>query len=236
MFPQQIVVIEVCSVIELSKLEYNLNHLWLVCRTQAVMFWSAEYTLYAFVDHLWAYGVLLVIQALIEIWVLFRHNDNCFVCLDGVGGVCLDDCVLDIRPNIWSVVAIQEDDLLQVELGLTLVLILSLIAVRSYCIKVVLVCLVSDDINRLMHANSWVCCTIFFTVLCQYTIIWNFQEFNLYRFNHTLSYLLFRLWRWLWFTKPSPFIKVLNLRERLLLLHLNVMIKPLVKICLTGGT
>jgi len=143
------------------------------------MRWSAENPLDTFKDHLWTNWVLLVVKTLIEIWVLLRNYDNRFVSLHWISSTCLLNGLLNIWPHIRCVVSIKINNLPHI-VFVTRILILSLL-VEKECnlIKILLISLVPDNIDSLMHSHTRVSIAVVFGVRSQNFIVTDLDELNL---------------------------------------------------------
>lgn len=72
-----------------------------------------KYSFRAFINHLGTYGILTLVQFWREVFVLFRHYQNCLVVLHLLRLVRLVNCLLDVGPHVRRVVSVQIDELLE---------------------------------------------------------------------------------------------------------------------------
>ena len=80
-FFEGLVIIKLCSIIELSKLEYHLDNLWLVLSREAVVTFATKNSLNALIHHVRANWIKSVVKSWVEICVLIWHDYNRFVIL-----------------------------------------------------------------------------------------------------------------------------------------------------------
>lgn len=213
---KDVFVAHISTVIEFRKSKRNIHNLRTILVTQTFMILSSENSFDAFINHLRADIVNLVILRRIKIWVGFRNDKNWFIgfCLLTFG--CETDSVADVGPFLWGVVSIQENNLFQVVI---FVFILRWSTVISNFVKISLVSLPENYVNSLMVVNLRMRFAIILCVLSQYFIKVNSQKFNL---NITFAINLFH---------GSSLLETLYLAVLLFLMG----VYSLVKVILTCG-
>jgi len=146
------------------------------------MAWSPKYSLDALKHHLGTNWVLRMVETLIEVRVLLRNYYYCFVGLLSTLRICLFYCWLDVWPNVWSVVAVKVNYLFQHVVRIYILVFVLWLTLHCNSIKVVLVSLVTDYVDGLMHTNTWMSIAVIFHIRCQYAIIRNFKKLYFNRF------------------------------------------------------
>jgi len=73
---EHVVTLEVCSVVELSKLEDDFDNLWLASGGKTIVVGSTENSFDALEHHLWADRVLSVVKRRVEVRVLLWNDDH----------------------------------------------------------------------------------------------------------------------------------------------------------------
>lgn len=174
---QDFLVAHVSSVIKFSKSERHVNNLRTVFVAKTFVVSSTENSFYAFIDHLWANMINLVISAWIKIWMTLWQNQNWFECLCLLTFSCKLDGATNVSPFLHRVVSVKEDNLLFI---IILVLILGFWAVILNFIKISFVCLSENSVNGLMMIKLRMYFTVIDCVLRQYLIKVNSEKFNLY--------------------------------------------------------
>jgi hypothetical protein len=171
---------------------------------------SSENSFYAFINHLWADMVNLIISRRIKIWVRFGKNKNWFerFCLITFG--CETDSVADIRPFLWRIVSVQENNLFQVAV---FVFILRWCTVICNLVKISLMGLSENYVNSLMCVKFGMRFAIILCMLCQYFIKVNSQEFN---FNISFAVLMIH---------AGSLLETLYLGALLFLMRINSFVK-----------
>ena len=200
----------ISSIVEFSKSKRNVDNLWTIFVAQAFVILSSENSLYAFINHLWAYMVHVVVTWRIEIWMRFWKNKNGFesFCLLVFGRKV--DSVANIWPFLRRVVSVQENDLFHVRI---FVLVLIWWTVISNFVKIGLMSLSENFVDCLMRINFGMCLTVILSMLSQYLIKVNSQEFN---FHISFGFLMFNC---------CSLFETLYLRVLLFLMGVNSLIK-----------
>jgi hypothetical protein len=58
-------IVEIKSIVQFSKFEYDFNSFWLICSRQTAMLFAAENSITAFIDQMWADRIESVVQCLV---------------------------------------------------------------------------------------------------------------------------------------------------------------------------
>lgn len=188
MLLHEIVVGEVAAVVQASELENNLDNLWLVLTGEAIVRLPSKDSLDALIDHLRTDRVLGCVRATIKVDMLFRQDQNCLVGPDRLLLailVRLLDCLLDVAPHVGRVVTVEVDELLGQHWftvhGVCSVLVgHARVAVARDGVQVVLVGLVSDDVDSLMHVNLGVLRAVLFLIVRQDAVVRDLHEIHLH--------------------------------------------------------
>lgn len=142
------------------------------------MGFPAENSLYAFVHHVRADWVQLIVELSIEVIMLLWHDEDSFAvsCLALLGAG--QDSGLNIFPDIWSIVSVEVDDLLieslimaSINFLLILSIIILILAVHFNGLEICLVSLTSYYIERSMSLDFGVLLCVVLHVLCEDAIV-----------------------------------------------------------------
>lgn len=186
--PHALVVGEVDAVVEASKFEYDLDDLGLVLAREAVMRLPTENSLDALEDHLRTDRVLRRVRAGIEVDVLLRQDEDCLVRLDRLllaVLVYLFNSLLNVAPHVGRVITVEVDELLgEHRLAINVVRIILVrharVAVTGDRVEVVLVSLVSDEVDGLVHVDLGVLSLVVFLVTSEDSVVGDLHEINLH--------------------------------------------------------
>ena len=172
-FFEGFVIIKLCSIVELCKLEYDFHDFGLVLSREAVVTFAAKDSLYALIHHVRTDRIESMVKCRVEICVLVWHDYNRFVILDLLRLVGFQNGPLNILPDIGSVVPVQINYLLS---KWVLRVFIEVIAVEANCVQIILVSFRSDNIDCLMHTSFRVLIAIFLLVSRQNTVVGDFGE------------------------------------------------------------
>jgi hypothetical protein len=134
------------------------------------MLLSIEYSSGAFIDHLRADRILLIVQLWLEIPVLARHEQYRPEVLHSAVLVSSRNGLLDVGPNIWSVIPIKVNKLFKHYVLKVDVLRewhnfllgeIFLTTRLSNLIKILLISISTNDIDRGVEIGAWVIVTVF---------------------------------------------------------------------------
>lgn len=157
------------------------------------MGFPAEYSLYAFVHHVRADWVQLVVELPVKVIVLLWYDKDSLAVSSLAHLVGGQNGSLNIFPDIWGIVSVEVDDLLIESLimaAIIIILILSIIilifAIHFNCLKICLVCLTSYDIESCMGLDLGVLLCVLLHVLCEDAIVGDFLKFDFDLFLHLL--------------------------------------------------
>ena len=188
MLPHAVIVREVDAVVEASELKDDLDYLRLVLTRETVVRLSTEYSFDTLVNHLRTNGILRCVRVTVKVNVLLGQDKDCLVRPDRLllaVLVRLLNGLLDIAPDVGGVVTVEVDELL-LEHWLTVqwvrhILVgLARVAGAGDGVKIVLVSLVSDDVDSLMHANLRVLSAVLFLVAGKNAVIRDLIEVDLH--------------------------------------------------------
>ena len=100
------VIIKLCSIVELSKLEDDFHDFGLVLSREAVVTFAAKDSLYALIHHVRTDRIGSVVKCRVEICVLIWHDYNRLVILDLLRFVGFENSPLNILPDIGCVIPV----------------------------------------------------------------------------------------------------------------------------------
>lgn len=149
----------------------------------------AKYSLDALVNHLRADRVPRCIRARLKFSVLLRQDQDGFVWLDRLLLallVSLLDSLLDVAPHIRCIVTVQINELLGKH-GLSLDSVRCIligdarVAVACDSVQIILVGLVPDDVDGLMHVYLGMLSAVFFLIAREDAVVRDLHEVDFHQ-------------------------------------------------------
>jgi hypothetical protein len=159
---EHIVIIEIGSIIQLCKFQNNFDHFRLIRGGEAIVGGAAEDSFYAFEYHLGADWILNMIKGRFKIWMLFRNDYYCLESFSMIHTESLFNSRLNVWPYIRGVISVKIDYLFY--LVICIVFVVVGLAIMRNRIQIILICLVTYDINCFMDSHLRMRSTVIFLV------------------------------------------------------------------------